>query len=205
MGATEPNLDFLGSMANKFGPNAPVAEGPSRVGEPQISPAQSSALAMEKVIQDQLTDSNAVNVLRHAIFESSLLGTGIIKGPFNFEKVSHKWDEVDGEKMYNPSTKIVPRIEAVSCWDFYPDPDAISLDDAEYVIQRHIMNKSQLRNLTSRPFFRAQAISECLKMGANYEPKSFESSLNDREDDRTIDKNRFEVFEYWGIMDKQLA
>ena len=49
------------------------------------------------------------------------------------------------------------------------------------------------------------SINDCLKMGANYEPKSFESSLNDREDDRTIDKNRYEVFEYWGIMDKQLA
>jgi len=198
--------EFLGGLAKQF-TEAGFEEGPAPdlKSMPQIEPAAIAASNMEKMIHDQLEESHAVTILRHVMFEMSLLGTGVIKGPFNFEKVSHKWDEVDGEKIYNPSTKTVPKIEAVSCWDFYPDPDAISLDDAEYVIQRHIMNKSQLRNLTSRPFFRAQAISECLKMGANYEPKSFESSLNDREDDRTIDKNRFEVFEYWGIMDKQLA
>ena len=198
--------EFLGGLAKQF-TEAGFEEGPAPdlKAMPQIEPAAIAASNMEKMIHDQLEESHAVTILRHVMFEMSLLGTGVIKGPFNFEKVSHKWDEVDGEKIYNPSTKTVPKIEAVSCWDFYPDPDAISLDDAEYVIQRHIMNKSQLRNLTSRPFFRAEAISECLKMGANYEPKSFESSLNDREDDRTIDKNRFEVFEYWGIMDKQLA
>ena len=198
--------EFLGGLAKQFA-EAGFEEGPAPdlKSMPQIEPAAIAASNMEKMIHDQLEESNAVTILRHVMFEMALLGTGVIKGPFNFEKVSHKWDEVDGEKMYSPSHKIVPRIEAVSCWDFYPDPDAISLDDAEYVIQRHIMNKSQLRNLTNRPFFRAHAISECLKMGANYEPKSFESSLNDREDDRTIDKNRFEVFEYWGIMDRQLA
>ena len=31
-------------------------------------------------------DSNAVNVFRKAIFESALLGTGIVKGPLNFYK-----------------------------------------------------------------------------------------------------------------------
>ena len=33
-----------------------------------------------------LLDNNAVNVLRHSIFESVLLGTGIIKGPLNYLK-----------------------------------------------------------------------------------------------------------------------
>ena len=198
--------EFLGGLAKKFA-EAGFEEGPAPdlKSMPQIEPAAIAASNMEKMIHDQLEESNAITILRHVMFEMALLGTGVIKGPFNFEKISHKWDDVDGEKMYNPSFKVVPKIEAVSCWDFYPDPDAVNLEDAEYVIQRHIMNKSQLRNLMNRPFFRESAINDCLKMGANYEPKSFESSLNDREDDRTIDKNRYEVFEYWGIMDKQLA
>ena len=198
--------EFLGGLAKKFA-EAGFEEGPAPdlKSMPQIEPAAMAASNMEKMIHDQLEESNAITILRHVMFEMALLGTGVIKGPFNFEKISHKWDDVDGEKMYNPSFTVVPKIEAVSCWDFYPDPDAVNLEDAEYVIQRHIMNKSQLRNLMNRPFFRESAINDCLKMGANYEPKSFESSLNDREDDRTIDKNRYEVFEYWGIMDKQLA
>ena len=48
--------------------------------------------------------------------------------------------------------KLVPRIESVSVWDFHPDPSATSIEDAEYVIQRHRMNRQQLRSLIS-PFF----------------------------------------------------
>ena len=205
MGATEPNLDFLGSMANKFGPNAPVAEGPSRVGEPQISPAQSSALAMEKVIQDQLTDSNAVNVLRHAIFESSLLGTGIIKGPFNFGKTVHQWQEGEEGREYMPYDKLVPRIEAVSIWDVYPDPTATHIDDCEYVIQRHKMNRSQLRNLISMPMFDPEAIREVIAGGGNYQEKYFEDTIRDDENEPYSEHERYEVLEYWGILDATIA
>ena len=198
--------DFLGGLAEKFAA-AGFQEGPAPdlKSMPQIEPANIASSNMEKMIHDQLEESNAITVLRHVLFEMALLGTGILKGPFNFEKVSHQWTEVDGEKMYSPESKLVPKIEAVSVWDFYPDPDAVNLEDAEYAIQRHIMNKSQLRALLNRPYFRQEAIIDCLSMGANYEPKSFESSLNEREDDKTIDKNRYEIFEYWGIMDKQLA
>ena len=85
---------------------APVAEGKARVGEPQISPAQEAALRMEKVIHDQLMGSNAISTLRNAIFESALLGTGIIKGPFTHTKTVHKWGTNEmGEKEYTPYLK----------------------------------------------------------------------------------------------------
>ena len=77
---------------------------------PQIEPAAIAASNMEKMIHDQLEESNAITVLRHVLFETTLLGTGILKGPFNFEKISHRGDEVEGEKMYNPDFKLVPKI-----------------------------------------------------------------------------------------------
>ncbi len=75
MGATQatPNMDFLGGLEGRY-KDAPISEGPSLVGEPQISPAQKAALNMEKQIHDQLLDTSAVNVLRSAIFESSTSG-----------------------------------------------------------------------------------------------------------------------------------
>ena len=66
---------------------------------------------MEKKILDQLEESGASKQLRSTAFEMALLGTGILKGPFNFEKVSHQWTEVDGEKMYSPESKLVPNME----------------------------------------------------------------------------------------------
>ena len=203
--ANQPNLDFLGSMAGKFGSEPPVAEGPSRIAEPQISPAQSSALQMEKIIQDQLTDTNAVNVLRHAIFESSLLGTGIIKGPFNFNKTIHKWEDTPEGREYVPYDKLVPRIEAVSIWDVYPDPSATNMDDCEYVIQRHKMNRSQLRNLIKMPMFNPDAIREIIAGGGNYEEKYFEDTIRDDQNQPYADQERYEVLEYWGILDASFA
>ena len=49
-------------------------------------------------------------------------------------------------------------MEHVSCWDFHPDPTATSMKTAEYVIERHRLNKTQFRALINLPFFDATAI-----------------------------------------------
>jgi hypothetical protein len=208
-GATEatykPESAELGGLEGMY-EGANLASGPARIGEPQIEPAAEAARIMEKCIQDQLLDTSAVTVLRHAIFECALLGTGVIKGPFNYNKTVHNWsvDEM-GNKTYEPVDRNVPRMEAVSCWDFYPDPSATSIDDAEYVIQRHRMNREQLRDLINRPHFDEEAISNVLSDGPNYQERYFEASLHANEDDPTYSSNRYEVYEYWGSLDSALA
>ena len=194
----------LGSYDEEF-PDM-LAKGPAKMAEPQVKPAQKMALRMEKCIHDQLLDTNAVNVFRQAIFEASLLGTGIIKGPFNFYKRVHKWErDENGQRNYVPYEKIVPRIEYVSVWDFHPDPSATSIEDCEYVIQRHRMNRQQLRGLIQRPYFDAAAIEECLAKGANYEDKYYEDTIREDETEPYYQENRFEVLEYWGVIDKKYA
>jgi len=172
----------------------------------EISPAQKAARRMEKLIHDQIDESKGSSEIRNALLESSLLGTGIVKGPFNFNKKLHKWDTgEDGERSYNPLEVRVPRIEFVSCWDFYPDPGATSIEECEYVIHRHKLNKSQLRQLRNMPYFDEDAIRNCLQIGANYEEKSFESHLKDDARSDEDYQSNFEVLEYWGIMDAEYA
>ena len=172
----------------------------------EISPAQKAARRMEKLIHDQIDESKGSSEIRNALLESSLLGTGIVKGPFNYNKKLHKWEtSEDGERTYNPLEVRVPRIEFVSCWDFYPDPGATSIEECEYVIHRHKLNKSQLRQLRNMPYFDEDAIRNCLQMGANYEEKSFESHLKDDARSDEDYQSNFEVLEYWGIMDAEYA
>ena len=172
----------------------------------ELSPAQRAARRMEKLIHDQIDESKGSSEIRNALLESALLGTGIVKGPFNFNKKLHKWEtSEDGERTYNPLEVRVPRIEFVSCWDLYPDPAATSVEECEYIVHRHKLNKSQLRQLRNMPYFDEDAIRNCLQMGANYEEKSFESHLKD---DARADEDyqtNFEVLEYWGIMDAEYA
>ena len=206
-GATQADdpKDFLGGLKGEYG-SLPLVEGKARMGEPQISPAREAARRMEEVIHDQLLDTNAVNVLRKAVFESCLLGTGIVKGPFNFHKRVHQWErEEGGEREYKPYEKVVPRIEMVSAWDFHPDPSATSIEDCEYVIERHRMNRQQLRSLIKRPHFDAMAIQECLAKGPNYEDKYYEDTIREDETEAYYQENRFEVLEYWGVLDSKMA
>jgi len=196
------SMDFLGGLQEKY-EGTPIAEGPAKLGEPQISPAQEAALNMEKEIHDQLTDAGAVNVLRTAIFEQILLGTGVIKGPMLKNKRLHRWSRNElGERQYMPSQMLCPEIESVSCWDFFPDPSAVKSEDCEYVIQRHRMNRQQLRNLANYPYFNLEAIDNVIAKGPNYEDKYYEDTIRDDETEPNYNKNRYEVLEYWGIMDK---
>jgi hypothetical protein len=200
MQAERPSLGRYDEFPN-------LKEGPAKMGEPQVEPAQEMARLMEKCIHDQLLDTGAVNVLRKAIFESCLLGTGVVKGPFNFYKRVHKWerDEQTGERSYNPYEKMVPRIEAVSAWDFHPDPSATSIEDCEYVIERHRMNRQQVRSLLLRPHFNADAINNCLAKGPNYTDKYYEDTIREDETEAYYQESRFEVLEYWGVLDADLA
>ena len=172
----------------------------------EISPAQKAARRLEKLVHDQIEESNGSSEIRNALLESALLGTGIVKGPFNFNKTLSRWvDNEEGEREYNPLEVRVPRIEFVSCWDFYPDPAATNMDECEYVIHRHKLNRSQLRQLRNMPYFNEDAIRDCLKMGANYEEKDFEQQLKDNAYTEEEYNSNYEVLEYWGIMDAEYA
>jgi hypothetical protein len=193
----------MGAYGQQF--EGVLSPGKAKVGEPQVEPAKEQARRMEKCIHDQLLDTNAVNVFRKAIFESALLGTGVVKGPFNFYKRIHKWERGEDGRTYSPYEKTVPRIEAVSIWDFFPDPSGTSIEDCEYVIQRHRMNRQQLRGLISRPYFDAMAIENCLAKGANYTDKYYEDTIREDETEAYYQENRFEVLEYWGTLDAKMA
>ena len=169
----------------------------------EISPAQAAARRMEKLIHDQIEESNGSSELRSALFESAMMGTGIIKGPFNFNKTLNKWDEdEEGNRVYNPLEVRVPRIEFVSLWDFFPDPNATSMEECEYIVHRHKLNRSQFRALSKLPYFDKDAIRQCLAMGGNYEKRSYEDQIREEERDQETPA-QYEVLEYWGTMDAE--
>lgn len=161
----------------------------------QISPAARAAERMNKIIMDQLEESNAHTELRKSVFEACLLGTGVMKGVFTEEKTIHKW--VEGK--YTPEKKKFPKMHHISAWDLYVDNNALILEDAEWLIERHRMTAKQMRDLKSRPSFKTDAIDKCIAGGANYISKSFENVV--REEDNIENKGRlWEVLEYWGYM-----
>ena len=162
-------------------------------------PAMIAAKKMEKKIHDQLQESGASTHLRSMAFEMALMGTGVMKGPFALDKEYPNWN-AEGE--YEPLIKTVPECSHVSVWDFYPDPEAKSMNDAEYVVERHKMSRTQLRSLKQRPYFMDDAIEEAVRQGADYVQKHWEMTMED--DDTQPTSERWEVLEFWGFVDVEL-
>ena len=191
----------LGPLEKKLGAvSEKVIEGE---GKTQTSvtfhPAMVAAKKMEKKIFDQLEESGANKQLRSLAFEMALFGTGIMKGPLAKDKEYPNWSE---EGSYDPLIKTVPTTEHVSIWNFYPDPDANSMDDAEYIVERHKLSKTQLRSLKSRPYFNNDAIEMAIDMGDTYTRKYWEESMEDNSANYSPD--RLEVLEFWGYVDTSI-
>jgi len=163
-------------------------------------PAKRAAQKMEKLMHDQLDETDAPKHLRSVSFETVLFGTGVMKGPFAQDKEYPRWDE---EGNYDPLFETIPKMEYVSCWDFYPDPDARNMSEAEFTIQRHRLNRTQLRTLKKRPHFRDESIELAIEGGADYQREYWEDTLED--DGNTDGMDRYEVLEYWGVLDTELA
>ena len=195
-------METLGLLKPKLEPveedlREGVGQTPSSI---TFEPAKEAAKAMEAKIHDQLNETNASKHLRSVAFEMCLLGSGIMKGPFAFEKEYPKWDE-KGE--YDPIMQTIAKTEHTSLWNFYPDPDARNIHDAEYVVERHRMSRSQLRALKNRPMFRKDSIELAIELGSNYVDEYWESILD--ETDYDLESDRYEVLEYWGYLDKDSA
>ena len=169
-GATEKTLqEMLGPLEKKLekidGLEEGVGKTPTSV---TFSPAMIAAKNMEKKIMDQLQESGANKQLRSTVFEMALFGTGVMKGPFAVDKEYPNWDD---EGNYNPTFKTIASTSHVSVWNFYPDPDAANMDEAQYVIERHKMSRTQLRALKKRPYFRQNVIDEVIQQGESYDKK----------------------------------
>tara|TARA_B100001094_G_scaffold150875_1_gene146074 strand:- start:299 stop:2470 length:2172 start_codon:yes stop_codon:yes gene_type:complete len=197
-GATQKTLmDKLGPLQGKFDDIDNLREGVGKTPTAiTFSPAMIAAKNMQKKIHDQLEESNANKHLRSTAFEMALFGTGVMKGPFAVDKEYPNWDE---EGQYSPVFKTVPQVSHVSVWNFFPDPDANNMDEAQYVIERHKLSRTQLRALKKRPHFRSQVIDDAIAMGENYNKEYWEDDLSDYSPEHAI--ARFEVLEYWGTAD----
>jgi len=164
---------------------------------------RSEAMAAE--IDDQLIEANYHRKAREMIHDACLFGTGILKGVVITEKVSQKWQAVNGavHELLEQST-FVPNVEKVDIWNFFPDMAAHILEDCEFILERRYVSRSQLRKLAKRPGYLKENIKKILhetqpqkySAGGTHVSRLREASgLN-----ANLTDNRFELWEYHGTL-----
>ncbi|WP_031484432.1 portal protein [Maridesulfovibrio frigidus] len=171
--------------------------------------AKASSDAMSNEIADQLVGSgdrqSYLSVCKSVINQKLKYGTGILKGPLVREEFRDGYiiDE-DGTWTLEKSQvkELRPFYEAVSVWNIYPDPNATDALSCEYVIQDHVYNRQEVRDLNDYPGFKAKVISQYLRDNpdGDLDAKSSYRIRNDKTGSGRKIENRYRVYEFWGTL-----
>lgn len=202
--------DMLGGMytrLQKYLQDKKIIKGktPDAQAKPAVFPADEAAYKMQKTIHDQMGQTNFQRECRRSVWQTVVLGTGVMKGPLTFNETSYKYvkDEFTGKTIAEPIVKSKPKSFYVSAWNFYPDPLATSMDECEYVIERHLYNKSSLSKLRYYEGFDKEVIDFILENEpTNRTQEYWEEAIRDVED-MSVD-NRYEVKEFWGTVNREM-
>ncbi|MAX33671.1 MAG: hypothetical protein CME72_11485 [Halomonadaceae bacterium] len=165
-----------------------------------------AARQMQQQIEDDFTEAGYNAKAREVIEDACKLGTGILKGPVVVNRTRRAWqtDPSTGQSIMEVQEEFSPSVERVDPWDFFPDMSACAMEEAEFVFERKLINRKQLRELADLPGVIEGQLRKAL------EDEDGHHIGQDRRDDlRAITgvdtvatDNRWELWEYWGPLDK---
>ena len=165
------------------------------------------AESMQSEIDDQLTEARFNAVCREVIHDATVMGTGILKGPMVERRAKRAWIEgEDGVWQLNQIEEFKPSAARVDPWNFFPDMSATDWDSCEFVFERHLLTRKQMRRLLKQPGFMVDKVRDVLRMAPNAR-RSDISYLNHLREINGITQiqndNRYEVWEYHGPVKKE--
>lgn len=172
---------------------------------------KTTARRMTAVIDDQLAESRYKESARHVLHSGHLYGTGVLKAPLVERKTRTKFVILDGKWVMKTESYVVPFVDYVPLWRFYPDMSATKLDDCRYVFERHLMTRSALVSLANKKSFRSEVIRQHILSNpkGSRRDQYFDTeirSIGDRNAAQSHEDGKYEVLERWGWLDgDQLA
>jgi len=143
--------------------------------------ARTSADAMQREIDDNLTECDYNSEARKLLFQATCLGTGVIRGPVAAMRTERSWSETDGEWRMRVVENVVPESRWVDLFNFYPDPACGGIiKNARYIVELGEYNARMLRDLRDQPGYITENIDRCLSQppGSVRRPKSETQIVN---------------------------
>jgi len=171
--------------------------------------ADKACKLMEQEIRDQLVEAKYRKLIKLVINSGNLFGTGILKGPLVNRTFRKTWSLDDaGAWGLTSIPTLTPFIDFTPIWEMYPETQATDFSEARYNFQRSVMPKHQVLELATRPDFSTKAIKEYLRehpdgdaVMLNWETELRRLGWNLT--GNTVKGKRYEVLEYWGILEAQ--
>ena len=173
----------------------------------QASGADRSVKALKAQIEDYLHQADALTQLRTSVLECCITGTGCIKsGTLKIDK-QDRWQPGEKGQGWQATQQplIRPDVEYVSVFDLYPDPYSTETHKPLDLFRRHVMTRSQLRELLDMPGFDQEKVRQLLSDS----PDGNHVELDHERERRNMNSvqeqlaghRRYDVLEYWGEID----
>lgn len=182
---------------------------------------------MRTVIDDQMIETAYTEEAKKVLRSGVDYGTGILKGPLVEKRKIRSWKQNDDNGEWDEfyRDKELPLLSNVRIWDWYPDMSVTELKQSNGNYERHVKNKKDLNALAKLPGFDKEYIMDYVQRAPNgdakYETWELELQTIDAAanaaargetykspsgDTATGGNNlqpekRYELFEYWGIID----
>ena len=168
----------LPEMANMVGDKSPTVD--PMTGEPTgftadeeakaiMEAAKEAAEAMERSIDDSLTECKYNGESRKGIEDGVRLGTMVMYGPFPARQTSKAWlPQPDGTQTLQINESIVPASMRLDPWDVFFDPSCGNDHQRGrgFFFRRNVTRK-ELRQLVGLPGFDTESIRDVLRQPPN--------------------------------------
>ena len=204
---------LLSQAAQQQQPGQPQAQRPPTPTKEMVDAAlleicKQAAKKMALVIEDQLTEVNYRKICKQAIHSGNLFGTGILKGPLVEKRIRSTFVHENGKWVEKSETYIVPFIDFVPLWRWYPDMGADELSKCRFAWERHQMTFADLSDLSTRKTFDKVKIIEYLKSHPRGEVtvRYIDNELKilgERTSNQGGTDGKYEVLERWGWLTGQ--
>jgi hypothetical protein len=157
--------------------------------------AKEAAEAMERAIDDKLSECRYNGESRKIIEDYTRLGTGIMYGPFPARQTSKVWlPRGDGTQTFQVNEAIVPASQRLDPWDVFFDPSCGNDHQAgRGFFFRRMVNRKQLRKLVGLPGYDEEAIREVLRTAPMRVRVAEGRVLRD-----SLDEDAYEMWTYHG-------
>lgn len=198
-GRTPEEAAALKDKANELQSAADQAMEAAALATAKSEEAGKRAEAMEKEIDDQLTECGYQAVKRDQIDCALKYGTGVTKGPVSGDKVRRGWkaDPATGEYKLVVSTGEQPAYRGVDLFNFFPNMNMSKIEDSD-VYERHLMTEKMLRELQHLQGFDKDAIRRLLRAKPTMAAPSYLVQLRNIRGEVQASGDFFHVFEYNG-------
>jgi len=167
--------------------------------------AKDAAARMSEVIEDQLVEARYKQVALKTIHSGHLYGAGILKGPLVDRRIRTRFVKENGKWVSKTETYVIPFIDFVPLWRFYPDMSATEMSACRFAYERHTMTRHEMSGLAERKSFARgrEKIIEWIKANpkGHATPRYWDNELRnigERDGVQGDPGGTYEVLERWG-------